>query len=92
MYSIYCTHTYTHTDTPVHTYVCGGKYKTSATPVYYMLSRMVEAVLIIMCTTAAVSTAVLLLGTCVPVRNDSDRANFDPTNGEHIYRPVCDYE
>ena len=57
-----------------------------------MLSRMVEAVLIIMCTTAAVSTAVLLLGTCVPVGNDSDRANFDPNNGEHIYQPVCDYE
>ena len=50
--------------------------------------RMLEAVLIIMCTTTAVSIAVMLLGTCVPVRNDN-RANFDPSSGNHLYRPVC---
>jgi chloride channel 6 len=49
--------------------------------------RMVEAVLIIMCTTAAVSIAVTVLGTCVPVRNDDDRGNFDPSSGDHIYNP-----
>jgi chloride channel 6 len=49
--------------------------------------RMLEAVLIIICTTAAVSIAVMLLGTCVPVRN-ANRANFDPNAGIHIYRPV----
>ena len=42
----------------------------------------------IMCTTAAVSTAVMLLGTCVPVRNENGRGNFDPTGSQHIYQPV----
>ena len=51
---------------------------------------MLEAVLIIMCTTAAVSIAVMLLGTCVPVRNDNTQANFDNSSGENLYKPVSE--
>ena len=53
--------------------------------------RMLEAVLIIVCTTTAVSIAVMLLGTCVPVRNEDFRGNFDPGTDTLVYKQVSMY-
>ena len=43
--------------------------------------------LIIMCTTAAVSIGVMLLGTCVPVRNEN-RQNYNPSDSQFVYKQV----
>lgn len=56
-----------------------------------ILYRVLEAVLIVMCTTAAVSIATMLLGTCVPVVNENNRANYDPSVHNFIYQPVSVY-
>ena len=50
-------------------------------------TRLLEAVLIIMCTTLAVSIAVMLLGTCVPVAVGDGRMNLDPSS-QHLYVQV----
>ena len=50
--------------------------------------RMLEAILIVMCTTAAVSIATMLLGTCVPVPNENSRGNYDPSVHDYVFKPV----